>query len=93
MSACQTFSFILPDAEYISQNGDRHTIRYTYGSAPEKDYQKFRDSYDKKLAEKASEVCNSKAFEILEKGRKPSTVENLKNISEYDFFWVFRCKE
>ncbi len=92
MAACQTMSFILPDAEYVAQNGDLHTLRYTYGSVDEKEFKAFRESYDKKLGDKAGEICMTNDYEVVEKSRKPSTIANLKNIGENDYFWVVRCK-
>ena len=93
LAACQTFSWVLPSAELVARDGDRITIRYTYGSVSEDSLRTFRDSYDKKLQEKADELCEpNRTVEVLERSRTPSTLSNLKNIDKNDFFWVFRYK-
>lgn len=91
-SGCTTMSFLISDAEYVARNGDLHTIRYPYGSLSEDELRMFRDSYDKKLADKANEICSGSKFEVVEKSRHPSTLANLKTIGSNDFFWVVRCQ-
>lgn len=92
-TACTTGRFMISDAEHMAENGDLHTLRYTYGSLPEEDLRLFRDSYDQKLADKANEICEKRGYEILEKGRHPSTLAHLKSIGPNDYFWVIRCEK
>lgn len=91
LASCQSLGWWIPDAELVAKNNELYTIRYTYGSLDEEKLRSFRNAYDKKLDEKALEICGGKPYEVTEKGRHPSTLANLVNLNEHDFYWVLKC--
>lgn len=89
LGGCQLFG---PD-EY-AVHGDLHTIRYREPKPKEGQFETFGDdAYVKKIKDKASAICKGAPYEIVEQGKKPSTLADRKDLDPGDNFWVIRCRQ
>lgn len=91
LSACQLFG---PSAaEEFAVHGDLHTLRYREQASSRSPFESFGDdAYVKKIKEKAREICKGSAYDIVEQGKKPSTLADRDDLDPRDNFWVIRCR-